>query len=68
MFHANHLLDNMVFLLFNSLYAGYFFMLLLPSADFFKINFFKKNRVSNSLDPDKDRHFVGPYLGPNFSR
>ena len=22
-------------------------------------------RVSNSLDPDKDRHSVGPDLGPN---
>ena len=22
-------------------------------------------RVLNSLDPDKDRHFVGPDLGPN---
>ena len=27
----------------NSLHAGYFFMLLLSSADFFKINFFEKN-------------------------
>ena len=38
---------------------------------FFKINFFQKNsfrntiRVSNSLDPDEDRHSVGPHLGPN---
>ena len=35
---------------------------------FFKINCFKKLfritiRVSNSLDPDQDRHFVGPDLG-----
>ena len=22
-------------------------------------------RVSNSLDPDQDRHSVGPHLGPN---
>ena len=22
-------------------------------------------RVSNGLDPDQDRHFVGPDLGPN---
>ena len=22
--------------------------------------------VSNSLDPDQDRHYVGPDLGPNF--
>ena len=37
---------------------------------FFKMNFFKipfRNpiRVSNSLDLDQDRHFVGPDLGPN---
>ena len=36
----------------------------------FKINFFKKIfiniiRVSNGLDPDQDRHSVGPDLGPN---
>ena len=35
---------------------------------FFKINFFKKffqeYHMSNSLDPDKARHFVGPHLGP----
>ena len=43
----------------------------LSSANFFKINFFKKKifrntiRVSNALDPDQDRHFVGPDLGPN---
>ena len=46
-------------------------MLLLSSADFFQIQFFKKNsiknsiRVSNSLDPDQDQRSVGPYLGPN---
>ena len=37
---------------------------------FFKINFFEKKirntiRVSNSLDPDQARHFVGPDLGLN---
>ena len=37
---------------------------------FFKINFSKKKfrniiRVSNGLDPDQDRHSVGPDLGPN---
>ena len=42
----------------------------LSSADFFKINFlencFSNNiRVSNTLDPDQARHFVGPDLGPN---
>ena len=53
----------------NSMHAGKFFMILL-SADFFKINLFSKNsfrtafRVSNGLDPDQDRHYVGPDLGP----
>ena len=43
-------------------------MLFLSSMDFF---FFKKKNlpgipsVSNSLDPDQARHFVGPNLGPN---
>ena len=47
-------------------------MLLLSSADFFfKINFHKKlfqeyyQSVSHGLDPDQDRYFVGPDLGPN---
>ena len=65
-------------------------MLLLSSADFFKIKFIKirntikcfccqllisskltlkkiRNtiRVSNGLDPDQDKHSVGPDLGPN---
>ena len=46
-------------------------MPLLSSADFFsKLTFSKKNfrniiRVSNGLDPDQDRHSVGPDLGPN---
>ena len=33
---------------------------------FFKINFFSKKsfRVSKVLDPDQDRHYVGPDLGP----
>ena len=37
-------------------------------ADFFKINVFKKifrNAISDRLDPDQARHFVGPDLGPN---
>ena len=48
-------------------------MLLLPSADFFQHILFKKNlsgtvtiSVSNGLDPDQDRHCVGPDLGPNY--
>ena len=37
---------------------------------FFKTNFFRKSfrhsiRVSKGLDPDQDRHSVGPDLGPN---
>ena len=42
---------------FNLFHAGEFFMLLLSSADLF--------RVSNGLDPDQDRCYVGPNLGPN---
>ena len=51
--------------------SGYFFMLLLLSADFFSKLTFSKNpfrntsRVSNGFDPDQDRHTVGPDLGPN---
>ena len=32
---------------------------------FFKNSFRKIIRVSNNLDPDQARHFVGPDLGPN---
>ena len=33
---------------------------------FFKCNFLKNTiRVSNSLNPDQDQHFVSPDLGPN---
>ena len=37
---------------------------------FFKINFFKHSsrnttRVPNTLNPDQDRRYVGPDLGPN---
>ena len=44
----------------------------LSSADFFSKSTFLKNsfrnaiRVSNSLDPDQARHFVGPDLGPSY--
>ena len=34
------------------------------SSDFFKINFLIIS-VSNSSDPDLDRHNVGPDLGPH---
>ena len=45
-------------------YGDFFFF------SFFKLSFSKKSfrntiRVSNSLDPDQARHFVGPDLGPN---
>ena len=46
-------------------------LLCLLSADFFQNQLFLKNsfrntiRVSNSLEPDQARHFVGPDLGPN---
>ena len=52
------------------LHAGKFVRILLSSADFFfsKLTFSKQSfrntiRVSNGLDPDQDRHFVGPDLG-----
>ena len=51
-------------------YAGYFFMLVLSSADFFSKLTFSKNsfgitmRVSNGLDPDQDLYSVGPDLCP----
>ena len=46
-------------------------MRLLSSAGFSKKKKSKKSfmntiRVSNSLIPDQDRHFVGPDLGANF--
>ena len=41
----------------SSLHAGYFFMLLVSSADFFSKNAIS---VSNSLDPDQDQHSVSP--------
>ena len=52
--------------LFNYLHAGQFSMLLL----LFKIKLFKKillgtQSVSNSLDPDQDRHSFGPDLCSN---
>ena len=47
--------------------ACYAFM---SSADFFQNKLFKNYfrttiRVSNSLNPDQDRHSVGPDLDPN---
>ena len=56
----------------NSLPPGIFFPLFSMSVVFFRIKtFFKKIffwdliRVSNCLDPDQARHYVGPDLGPN---
>ena len=46
-------------------------LLMLSSADFYKISTFSKNSfrnnisMSNSLDPGQARQFVGPDLGPN---
>ena len=43
----------------------------MPSADLFSKSFFPKSSlrntiiVSNSLDPDHARHFIGPDLVPN---
>ena len=47
-----------------------FFILLLSSADFFfKINSFRNTIImSNGLDPDQDRCYVGPDLGPKSLR
>ena len=38
---------------------------LLTFFKFFKKNFMNTIRVSNSLDPDQDRRYVGPDPGPN---
>ena len=56
---------------YNLLHSGKIFTLESSSADFFQNYLFKKKsfrntvRVSNSLDSDQDRHFVGPDLGSN---
>ena len=41
------------------------YCLLFPKLTFSKNSFKNNIRVSNNLDPDQDRHFVGPDLGPN---
>ena len=55
------------------LHSGIHYFLLIFYILFFfsKITFFEKNirntiKMSNSLDPDQPRHFVGPDLGTNF--
>ena len=56
---------------FNSLHAGLLFMILLSFADFFSKSTFSKTSFRKNiglpigLDPDQDRLFVGPDLGPN---
>ena len=45
-------------------------MIVLSSADIFQNELFQKSfrntfREPNGLDPDQDRRFVGPDLGPN---
>ena len=52
------------------LFACWVFIMLLTLLPFVKINFSKNYfintiRVSNGLDPDQERHSVGPDLGPN---
>ena len=53
------------------LHARELFMFLFSSADFLQNKVFKNKpprttiRVSNSLDPDQDRHSVGLHLGSN---
>ena len=55
---------------FDSLHAGYFVMIFCRLLTFSKSTvskntLWKTKRVSNKLDPDQARHFVGPDLGPN---
>ena len=40
----------------------------MPYFTLWMLEFFDTIRVSNSLDPDQARHFVGPDLGPNCSQ
>ena len=53
------------------LHARELFMFLFSSADFLQNQVFKNKpprttiRVSNSLDPDQDRHSIGLHLGLN---
>ena len=37
----------------------------MPFFTLWMLNYFNTIWVSNSLDPDQARHFVGPDLGPN---
>ena len=40
-------------------------LLIFSKSTFYKNSFRNTFRVSNSLDPDRARHFVGPDLGPD---
>ena len=40
-------------------------LLLCHVLNLWMLNFFNTTQVSNSLDPDQARHFVGPDLGLN---
>ena len=59
--YINQLLDFriLLFVLF------FFHTLLLCHSLLFELDVFNTIQVSNSLDPDQARHFVGPDLGPN---
>ena len=62
--------SNVLISVINSLHAGYFFRLLLASADIFQKKLFQKIlsgtlSVSNGLDPDQDGRNVGPDLIPS---
>ena len=47
---------------FSCFFVGCWFF---SKSTFSKNSFWNTIRVSNSLDPDQARHFVGPGLGPN---
>ena len=51
---------------YNSLYAGQFFMFFCSNLILFKNSFRNTiSLVSKGLDPDRDRPYVGPDLGPS---
>ena len=43
----------------------YMYRFIISKSTFLEISSSNTFRVSNSLDPDQARHFVGPGLGPN---
>ena len=46
-------------------FSCFFCLLIFSNISFLGNSFHNAIRVSNSLDPDRARHFVGPDLGPN---